>query len=448
MQDVSPETSARFPGRRQLPSRSAAFVTISREKTGLTASPYFPAGTDLYFENVDLIMSHQPQAISGSSALPGTPPLRYAARWIRLQEAIDSLDEPWRRLAENAVEGNAFLSPWFLRSASRWLDAGVEIEVAVVETFRGPDRVALVAVMPLHRAAPSQSLPLPHLQAYRGVHAFTGGALVDSVDPASIIRCLLDAVRHHPSGLGALRLTNLRCDGPIAAAASPIARELGIAWFATRRASRAALRLRGTAAARMAPEPVPAGLRRARVRLESEFGTVEFRILRGAGITDGVIERHLTLEAAGWKSKLGTALLSTSQGAAFFRQVAREAADAGGAFFCELLAGNEVVASTSNFHAGTCAFAFKVGWQPRFARCSPGTLIDYELGRLAPATLPGLHWIDSCADPGSHLERIWDDRISVCDGYLAWGRAERTALRVVEMTRRARGIANRLFRGR
>jgi hypothetical protein len=324
----------------------------------------------------------------------------------------------------------------------------VKIDVAVVEAFRGPDRVALVAVLPLHRAAPNRSLPLPHLQAYRNVHAFTGGALVDAVDPASVIRCLLGALSQHSSGLGALRLTNLRCDGPMAVAVSPIARELGFAWFSTRRASRAALHISAeSAAARTTPKPVPASLQRARARLESEFGTFEFRVLRGAEITDGVIERHLELEAAGWKSTRGTALLSSAEGAAFFRQVAREAADAGAAFFCELLAGNEVVASTSNFRTGPFASAFKVGWQPRFARCSPGTLIDHELARHAPTALPGLHWIDSCADPGSHLDRIWDDRISVCDGYLAWRRAERTALGAMEVTRQARGIANRLFRG-
>jgi hypothetical protein len=366
---------------------------------------------------------------------------------MRLPDALDSLDAPWQRLAENAVEGNAFLTPWFLRSASRWLDAAVEIDVAVVEAFRGLDRIALVAVLPLHRSTPSPSLPLPHLQAYRSVHAFSGGALVDSVDPASVIRCLLDALRRHPSGLGALRLTNLRCDGPMAAAASPIARDLGFAWFPTRHGTRAALHISAkAAAARRAPEPVPAGLRRARARLESEFGATGFRVRRGAEITDGVIERHLELEAAGWKSTRGTALLSSPEGAAFFRQVAREAADTGGAFFCELLAGDEVVASTSNLRSGTFASAFKLGWRPQFARCSPGMLVDHELARLAPTALPGLHWIDSCAEPGSHLERIWDDRISVCDGYLAWGRAERTALGAVAMTRRARGIANRLFR--
>jgi hypothetical protein len=306
--------------------------------------------------------------------------------------------------------------------------------------------------------APLGSLPMRHLVAYRPVHAYSSGALVDARFVSQSLRALLAALPDVVPDCGALRLGNFRCDGALGIAAAPLLAEAGLRWFVTREGWRAALQLAaaggadprsvhpGAPGGLPMPMPTRKPLRRALLRLESMVGPVSFRVLRDAAVDPDAIERHLALEHAGWKGPAGESLLARPKHAAFFRDVVRGAAAAGGVLFCELLSQDSVLASTSNFLAGREAFAFKVGWQPRLARGSPGLLIDAALRGHAPDVLAGLRTLDSCADPGSHLDRIWPHRLRVVDGYLAWGRRERTTLTALATVRRWRDGARGLIR--
>jgi hypothetical protein len=303
-------------------------------------------------------------------------------------------------------------------------------------------------------------LPFAHLAAYRPVHAYSSGALVDARFAEASLEALFDALPAVLPGGGALRLGNLRCDGGLGSAAAPLLDRAGLRWFVTRDGTRAALRLEAAAGsvgrALQQPgcgddhQPPPPGkaMRRAQARLESLAGPVVFRALRDSEVDAAAVERHLALEHAGWKGPAGGSLLAHTDHAEFFREVVRGAAAAGSVLFCELLAGDAVIASTSNFLAGREAFAFKLGWNPRLARGSPGRLVDDALRRHAPALLAGIRTIDGCADPGSHLDQIWDDRLRVTDGYLAWGRKERAVLATFETARRWRDAARGLLRAR
>jgi Acetyltransferase (GNAT) domain len=382
--------------------------------------------------------------------------VRYAVRVLPLERLTPDLEAEWQALVGRALEGNCFLSPWFVRPAARWLDPGLRLRVLLVEAFEAGRRVALTALMVLHDAPATRSLPIPHLAAYRPVHAYSSGALLDAGHADASLQALFGALPAVLPAAGALRLSNFRCDGALGAAAAPVLAGAGLRWFVTRDGLRAALRLDDGAVT--APgardgtdEPMPTArkpLRRALERLQVLAGPVHFRVLRNDAIDPGAIERHLVLEHAGWKGPAGGSLLARAEHAEFFREVVRGAAAAGSVLFCELRAQDSVIASTSNFLAGREAFAFKLGWDPALARGSPGLLIDDALRCRARDVLAGSRTLDGCADPGSHLERIWDDRLRVVDGYLAWGRRECAVLAAFATARRWRDRARRVLRAR
>lgn len=392
-------------------------------------------------------MSHQAGPPAGALRGPEDGAYRYLSRWLGLDALAEADWRRWDALARTSVDGNPFLAPWFVRPALHHLEPDARLDVLWVERDAGEPSATPAAVLLARRnAAPRRSLPRPHLEAWRGLHAYTSGALLWRDDPAGARRALLAALAANPAGHGALRLSNLRTGDDGCLLGGLTDGTSGLRWYPTRAARRAAWRR--TSAGAEAPsatrgaaemaDPAPADLRRARVRLEREFGALELRLLRGATLTDEAVERHLALEAAGWKAGAGSALLAAPTTAAFFRECVAGARAADAALFCELWAGDTPVASTSNFVCGGVLSAFKVGWEPRAARASPGLLVDHALAAIADRELPDVALIDSCADPGSYLERVWPARIAVADGYLAWGRMEQAALGALASARALR----------
>jgi CelD/BcsL family acetyltransferase involved in cellulose biosynthesis len=363
------------------------------------------------------------------------PGLRFAARGLPLEALTPALEDEWLALAGRSIEGNCFLAPWFIKPAARWLDPGLPLRLLLVEAFDSGQRLGLSALMAVRGVPAARSLPIAHLAAYRPLHAYSSGALVDARFATPSLQALLTALPDLLPEGGALRLANFRCDGDLGGAAAPLLEGAGLRWFVTRDGRRAALRLEGEGPL---PPVARKPMRRALERLESLAGPVRFRALRDAEVDVAAVERHLALEHAGWKGPAGGSLLAQAGHAEFFRDVVRGAASASSLLFCELLAGDRVVASTSNFLAGREAFAFKLGWDPQLARGSPGRLVDDALRCHAPTVLSGARTLDGCADPGSHLDQIWDDRLRVIDGYLAWGRRECAVLAAFAAARRWR----------
>jgi hypothetical protein len=129
----------------------------------------------------------------------------------------------------------------------------------------------------------------------------------------------------------------------------------------------------------------------------------------------------LRLESNGWKCK--TALLAKSADTRFFREVASHAQELG-LFFCELVLGDKVIASTTNFRLNRYGFAFKTGYDCTYRHLCPGFLVEYAFLEAAvdggaPA---GLREIESGAEAGSFLEELWPKRIPIVSGHLFAGK--------------------------
>ncbi len=125
------------------------------------------------------------------------------------------------------------------------------------------------------------------------------------------------------------------------------------------------------------------------------------------------VQRFLALEHAGWKGREGTSFRALPHDEAFLVAAMAAAAADGGLRCHELWAGYRLVASKLDLVSGDTAFGFKIAFDERVSRLSPGVLLELDTMAQAFAD-PGLARIDSCAAPGSGtVHRLWPDRRAV-----------------------------------
>jgi hypothetical protein len=163
-------------------------------------------------------------------------------------------------------------------------------------------------------------------------------------------------------------------------------------------------------------------LRRHERRL-SETGRLEYPSLEPGDDVAAWIEEFLQIEAISWKGKGGRALARDEADREYFVEVAKEAFRRGRLMMLAMRLDGRPIAHKCNFLSGPGSFAFKIAFDEKYARHSPGVLLELEnIRRLH--TQSKIKWMDSCADP-SHpvLDRLWPDRRTIQDVVVGAGRS-------------------------
>lgn len=320
----------------------------------------------------------------------------------------------WRTLGLTTSTPNVYLMPEFVLPAVRNLAAREPPRLAALWN---EDRSCLMALGIFNTVPPTGRFPYARLSTFRSIHSYQSGILIKAgVDEAAVDQFLRGLVA---SPWRAVHLIDMREDSLVHRQLQDAARRLGLTWFVDRRYERAGVRLDD--------EPRwhdhisrsrHKQLQRARVKL-SELGKVEFRVVHGPDVMDHTIDDFLRVEAMGWKRESG--LLATEAGARFFREVVRGCKAHGLVFFCELLVDGKVIASSSNFQINGIGFAFKIGIDPGYSKFAPGFLLEYAFLQSGMRPLHHLHEIESGAQPGSYIEKLWPERIRMVSGRLVAG---------------------------
>lgn len=125
-------------------------------------------------------------------------------------------------------------------------------------------------------------------------------------------------------------------------------------------------------------------LRRARRRLE-ELGRVGFAVRPLDGPDDPVLRRGLEMEAAGWKGRAGTAVLSDPTRAAWHRRFVAEAAAMGWLHTAVLTIADRAVAFEEVLSVDGVLWGLVTSFDedPDVARGSPGRVLQQEVLRWA-----------------------------------------------------------------
>lgn len=342
--------------------------------------------------------------------------------------AFRSLGPDWTALADKAAEPNVFYEPWMLLPALELLQRQTGVELwAVYRERRGEQQ--LTGLFPFERRPNLRGLLGADRRSLRPHYCSLCTPLVhrDWVGPtlSALMRALQQA-----GGRVEFRLVG--GDGEIGSWLQARA-SAGNGATGVRTMQRAALRRYPNADSYQRAAFSASGraeLRRQERRLR-ERGEVRFENLDRTESADPWIETFLRLEASGWKRSSGTAFAAKPQSAAYFRQVCRDAHAQGRLQMHALTVDGQAIAQNCLLKAADGLFAFRIAYDERYARYSPGMLLSvWHSCRLHESD--DTAWIDSCADQANQMvNRLWPERIRLLDVGFAFGTFAGLARRLV-----------------
>lgn len=346
---------------------------------------------------------------AGASALPRAP-VAGSSVLRRLSPPELATDHArWEALAARAAEPNPFHEAWYLVPSLAALDPVGEAEVMVLEADG-----EWLGLVPLARRWNYYGRPIPQLGNWLHGNAFLGSPLVAAGHEAAFWRALLDHADRTANRALFLHLSTLPLGGPLATALQAVCNEQHRPIGLVHREDRALL------ASPLSPEAYLDAalsgkkrkeLRRQHARL-SEQGTLAFHRSRDdAGLAEWA-SQFLMLEAAGWKGRTGSALAADPATARIFTEALAGAAARGKLERLSLTLDGAPIAMLASFITPPGAFSYKTAFDERFARFSPGVLLQRE--NLALLADPALEWCDSCA-AADHpmIDHLWRERRAV-----------------------------------
>jgi CelD/BcsL family acetyltransferase involved in cellulose biosynthesis len=323
----------------------------------------------------------------------------------------------WRALAERAIEPNGYyLADWELAvNASARGRTGVSALSAWSEASFAHDHTArLIGLMPVVSMWRAYKIPLPALVS-ADPYGTLCTPLLDRERANEAAAKLMQQARE--TGAHALILRDVALEGAAMKAFAAVLRQSGLHPKVLQSHVRAALDatqdaedlLRDALGAKKLKE-----LRRQRNRL-AEHGVLRFDVARGPEEVEKAVETFLTLEASGWKARLGTALMQDEGDAGFVRRATVALAKAGQCEIVSLHAGDTPVAAAIVLRHQDRAFYFKLGVDERFAKLSPGVQLTLDLTRHLCAD-PKIALADSTA-AADHpmINPIWRARLAIGD---------------------------------
>jgi hypothetical protein len=326
----------------------------------------------------------------------------------------------WTALADQAEEPNVFWSPWLLLPALETFsrDGGRRIELllfhAAHPTHRLRPDVLVGACAIEHRRA--RLVPVPTAGSFHHPAIHLGTPLVRAGFARAVAERLLD---HLGDRARVVTLQEIRADGPFHDALVDALNARRWAHLGLKRSTRALL-LPDAGGADAYLDRALAGrrrkeLRRQRDRLAEQVGPLAVEALAPGDDPRPWLAEYLALEAAGWKGRAGSAMAADPDTRLYFLDAMTAAHRRGGLHMLRLRGAraDTPLAVKCNLLAGDGAFAFKIAFDERQARFSPGVQLELENIRWfhQQAAAGRLRWMDSCAHHSRFMiNHLWTAR--------------------------------------
>jgi hypothetical protein len=154
------------------------------------------------------------------------------------------------------------------------------------------------------------------------------------------------------------------------------------------------------------------GLRRWERQL-SELGAVGYSELEDDRI-DAWVDVFFEMEASGWKGREGVAAILDENTEGFVRYALKEAFHRGQLLTLAMTVGGEPAASRFILTSHGAAFGYKISYREKYARYSPGSLLEVESIRRVHQH-PEIKWLDSCVAPRFSHYLPWLDKMGITD---------------------------------
>jgi hypothetical protein len=119
---------------------------------------------------------------------------------------------------------------------------------------------------------------------------------------------------------------------------------------------------------------------------------------------------YLSLEAAGWKGERGAAFANGAATRSFFHRMMAGAWATGRLEFLRLDLNGEAIAMLINFRTPPASWSYKIAYDERLSRFSPGVMIEIE-NLMRVLADPEIDWMDSCAvEDHPMINSLWAER--------------------------------------
>jgi hypothetical protein len=371
---------------------------------------------------------------SDPTSTPGSEPtLVRQAGVVVATQAADLRDHlaDWEELARTASEPNPFYEAWHFLPA---LEAfSTQQHRRFLFLYGQPERLAggvlapapLIGFVPMTCRRFMPGTPLCVSDMWTHPYCFLATPLLRSGREDEALDLLFGWFRHDRLGTSLWRLEQVSGDGPFARALMDLGFRHRRPRFLVGGHARALiepLASSGEAYLSNAMHNRRVKEIRRKQRQLREKGTVEQRALQAGEAVDPWIDQFLTLEAAGWKGKGGTAFASDPAHAQFFRQMCHGAHNVGKLEMLGLWLNGQPIAMKCNLGDARGLFAFKIAFDESYAPQSPGVLLEaFNIDRLHQ--LRHTRWMDSCAVPGHFMiSRMWTERRLIQNLWMSTGR--------------------------
>ena len=363
-------------------------------------------------------------------------------------ELVEELDY----LCSRTIESNIFFNPRFLAPAMPRLEDR-EVRLAVIrDGDEYKNRLRLL--VPFSIEKPAVPLGVSIMRTWSSPFGPLGTPLVDRDDPEGVIEDFFAMLsRPHLKLPKVLVLPDIRLDGAVATMLASVAETRGLPLVITGRTERAFLesKLDGEDYLKASLRPHHyREFRRLKRRLADQ-GRLEHHVARGPEDIRLAIEAFLSLEAAGWKGREGTAMVVDRYRAAFAREAVHRLAEQDLCRVHSLTLDGKVIASLIVFVEAGVAYTWKTAYDENLSAFSPGTLLMIEVTKQHLDD-PNIELTDSCAVPDHPvMSRLWSERKPI--GTLVIGltpaadRLTRQAASQLHLYRETRNFA-RLVRNR
>ena len=379
----------------------------------------------------------------------GRPPRRLA---IYPASAGFDLVEELDHLCVRTIEPNIYFNPRFLAPAMPRLDDR-EVRLAVIRD--GSEyKSRLRLVVPFSVEKPPVPLAQPIMRTWANPFGPLGTPLVDRDDPEGVIEDFFAMLaRPHLKLPKVFVLPDMRLDGAVATLLKRVAETRGLPLHTMSVVERPFLKsdldgddyLKNSLRAHHYRE-----FRRLKRRL-ADHGALEHHVARNAEEIRLGVEAFLSLEAAGWKGREGTAMAIDRFRAAFAREAVHRLAEQDMCRIHTLTLDGKVIASLIVFIEAGVAYTWKTAYDEAWSAWSPGTLLMIEVTKMHLDD-PNIDETDSCAVPDHPvMGRLWSERRPI--GTLVIGmtpqadRVTRQAASQLNLYRETRNLA-RLLRQR
>jgi len=375
---------------------------------------------------------------------------RYAADALTVEwrafGALESIVDEWRELAARALEANVFYEPDFALAAAAVFgrDAGA------VLVWSGDDPRRLLGLFPARIETRRYGLKLPLLVGWTHPYAPLGTPLVERDAAEPVIAAWLAHVAADPLLPGLLLLPLVPEHGPFAAALGAILRRAQMPSAAFNRHSRALLAPPADRSDYVERALGPRKFRELRrtARRLGELGALMFTAATEPGAVDAAVEHFLSLEAAGWKGKAGTAAACNDAIRRFVEAALASLAAANQVTVDRILLDGRPIAATITLRSANAAWLWKIAYDETLARYSPGVMLIAAVTEDL-AENSAIAQTDSCAAAVNPvIDRIWSERLALGDLLIAARpRARFAGARRLERLRGAAIAAAKRVRG-